>query len=64
MKMHASITEDRIIETIQQDDNLGICVKCGADQDCVEPDAEKYLCSECNRDGVYGAEQLLFYVAS
>lgn len=63
MKMHASITEDRIMEACERGhaslDNPGLCVVCGADADGVEPDARRYKCEACGRHGVYGAEELL-----
>ena len=62
MRMHDSITEDRIIEACSADDNTGFCVACGADQDGCEPDARKYKCEACGAFAVYGAEQLLFEV--
>lgn len=63
MKIHASITEDRICEAVKSEmfglDNPGFCVECGADAEGVEPDAERYECDVCGMRGVYGAEQLL-----
>jgi hypothetical protein len=37
----------------------GICVACGSFEDCVEPDAEEYACSNCNEYQVYGMDQAL-----
>ena len=63
MRMHASITEDRIVEAAERTmfgtDNPGFCVYCGEEAEGVEPDAERYPCDACGRRGVYGAEQLL-----
>jgi hypothetical protein len=59
MLIHKSITEDRIMEAVEEDDNLGFCVYCGEDASGVEPDAERYECECCGQCGVYGAEQLL-----
>lgn len=56
---HKSITIDRILEAVQADDCLGICIYCGEDQHGCEPDARKYRCESCNLNGVYGAEELL-----
>lgn len=62
MKMHPSITEDRIVEAYQRSmfgtDNPGFCTACGIDVEGVEPDAEKYECESCGERAVYGAEQL------
>ena len=67
MKMHKSITEDRILEAVQRYqeslDNPGFCLKCGAEAEGVEPDARAYECEACGEKAVYGAEELLFRVA-
>jgi hypothetical protein len=62
MKLHPSITEERIYNTVAQDDSVGFCTKCGDDAYGVEPDAERYECESCGAHAVYGAEQLLFHV--
>ncbi|MFA5758678.1 MAG: hypothetical protein WC942_04875 [Clostridia bacterium] len=41
------------------DDNIGFCLNCGAEHDCVEPDARKYECEECGERQVYGAQEIL-----
>jgi hypothetical protein len=60
MKIHPSITQDRVLEAVEADDNLGFCTACGADAYGVEPDARGYECEECAAKAVYGAEELLF----
>lgn len=66
MKLHHTITADRILEAVERRmtslDNPGFCVKCGADAEGVEPDARAYLCEHCGSRGVYGVEELLFEV--
>lgn len=42
-----------------QDDTLGVCVKCGAEQYGFEPDARRAICEVCDEDGVYGFEELV-----
>ena len=42
------------------EENAGICLRCGAENGPVEPDATKYTCEECGAAAVYGCEQLLF----
>jgi len=60
MKRHPSITEDRIIEAVQVDDNLGFCNACGEDAYGVEPDARNYTCESCGEKQVFGAPEFLF----
>jgi hypothetical protein len=66
MKLHPSITAERISETVEESmfdlSSPGICVACGDDADGVEPDARKYKCHSCDSMSVYGAEELLFHV--
>ena len=58
MAMHPSITLDSILAAVA-DDYIGICVRCGQEQEGVEPDARKYECDSCGANAVYGAEELL-----
>lgn len=44
---------------INQDTQEGFCLACGELADGVEPDARKYTCEFCNKDKVYGAEELV-----
>jgi hypothetical protein len=62
MRIHDSITAERVIEAAQADDGAGMCVACGADTSGVEPDARYYRCESCGMKGVFGAEELIFYV--
>ena len=41
------------------DNYIGLCISCGAERECCEPDAEKYKCEECGKTNVYGVEQLM-----
>ena len=63
MKMHASITADRVCEAVERRntslDNPGFCLACGEEAMGVEPDAEKYRCESCDAMRVYGADLLL-----
>jgi hypothetical protein len=67
LRVHESVTLERICEAVESYrvtlDNPGICILCGVDVDGVEPDAEKYDCENCTFPAVYGAEQLLIYLA-
>ena len=38
--------------------SYGFCLACGAERECCEPDARKYRCDACERDTVYGAEEI------
>lgn len=53
---------DRITELVEQDDNTGLCIKCGAEQSGCEPDARWFHCDACGARAVFGAEELLLYV--
>ena len=63
MKIHPSITEDRILEACERRmtslDDPGFCLACGNEQGGCEPDARAYECEACGEHAVYGAEELL-----
>ncbi len=44
-------------------ENPGFCVKCGEEADGCEPDARNYKCESCGERAVFGAEELLIYIA-
>lgn len=48
-----------VMAAIESGDSVGFCVKCGAENYGVEPDAEKYPCEECEKLAVHGAENIL-----
>mgnify|MGYP003627294198 FL=1 len=52
-------TTEQILEAVQDDDNSGFCLACGAQAYGVEPDARRYECEECGARKVYGAEECL-----
>ena len=58
MKIHPSITPERIEAVIAEDTDVGFCIACGADAEGVEPDARRYRCDACGEHKVYGAEEL------
>jgi hypothetical protein len=64
MKVHPSLTEDRIADAVERGmttlDNPGFCIACGAEAEGCEPDARKYRCESCGEHAVYGAEELMF----
>jgi DNA-directed RNA polymerase subunit RPC12/RpoP len=60
MKIHKSVTIERILDAVENDEMLGICASCGEDYESnVEPDARRIECGECGECAVYGAEELL-----
>ena len=63
MKISDKVTIEQIVEAIERDNYTGICVACGFEQDGCEPDARRYKCENCNKNAVFGASELLFYVA-
>lgn len=44
-------------------ENPGFCLSCGAERDGCEPDAREYPCDECGKRAVFGAAEVLLYVA-
>ena len=67
MKMHPSITLDRVMDTIERRDmaldNPGFCLACGADAEGVEPDAQRVECEACGEPAVFGADEILLMMA-
>ena len=66
MKIHPSITAERVMETIESAglDNqclafTGFCLACGEYAEGCEPDAERYECEYCDKHAVFGAENVL-----
>ena len=59
VKIHKTVTIDRVLQAVEADDCRGFCTACGAEAFCVEPDASKYMCETCGEREVYGAEELL-----
>lgn len=68
MKLHPSITQERIIAAVESSlmdtEQPGFCIDCGADQSPVEPDAKNYVCETCGARSVFGAEQIMLEVMS
>lgn len=67
MKLHPSITSDRVYEAVPRSntslDDPGFCASCGAEAEGVEPDAGKYHCDACGEEAVYGAEEIVMSLA-
>jgi len=45
------------------DEYAGFCIACGEYHDGCEPDARGYECDACGAMKVYGAEEIMIYVA-
>ena len=60
------IGTDKIIAAVEYSNsslsNPGFCLSCKTEIEGVEPDACGYVCEECGKATVYGAQELLFYV--
>jgi hypothetical protein len=67
MKLHPSITADRILAACERQmtslDNPGFCIACGEEAEGCEPDARGYECEACGESAVFGAEELLLMLA-
>jgi hypothetical protein len=67
MRIHQDVTLDRVADAVERAqsslDNLGFCIRCGAEAEGVEPDARHYECEACGELGVFGAEELLLRLA-
>ena len=62
-KLPQNLTLDRVMFAVQEDDNLGFCLRCGEQAYGVEPDAREYACESCEANLVYGAEEILVMFA-
>ena len=66
MKMHKSITPERVTAAVEEQmatlSDPGFCIACGDDADQCEPDAQNYKCESCGENKVFGAEELLFHL--
>lgn len=51
---------NRAIEYLEAgEDMMGLCLSCGCENDCVEPDARGYECESCGEPQVYSCEEIL-----
>ena len=53
---------DALLSAVQADDYRGYCLYCGEETYGVEPDARRYKCESCGRNGVFGAEEILIKI--
>ena len=62
MKIHKSITSQRVLVAVQANDYIGFCIKCGKEMYGCEPDMTHGECENCECRAVYGAEELLIMI--
>ena len=66
-KWNKRVTVNRVMRAVEREmtslDNPGYCLACGAEADGCEPDAREYECESCGERQVYGAAELLMYLA-
>jgi hypothetical protein len=67
MKMHKSITPDRVVDAVGRRmfslDNPGFCIACGEDAEGCEPDMRRGKCEHCGKRAVYGVYEILLEIA-
>jgi hypothetical protein len=68
IEIHPSITIDVVVAAVERHnsslDNPGFCIACGEEAFDCEPDARRNPCEVCEQLTVYGAEELLIYMAA
>jgi hypothetical protein len=57
--LHLPVFDAEYIAELEDGNSIGFCILCGMVQDGCEPDACYYDCENCNRNGVFGLEELL-----
>lgn len=57
------VSIEDLLALIEEDDNRGLCMRCGMSTDGCEPDARNLKCDDCGWMEVYGAEEVLLMVA-
>ena len=62
-----NLDADAVIDAVKREmfgmDNPGFCIECGEENDGCEADAEEYECACCEEHAVFGAAELLMYIA-
>ena len=63
----SKIDHDELLEAVRESQfgmgSTGFCLACGEPTEGVEPDATNYPCPCCGKRQVYGAEEILLYIA-
>lgn len=61
------LTDEVILDACERQreglDDPGLCLICGHENGCCEPDARNYTCEACGAPQVFGAEELLLDIA-
>lgn len=52
----------RVMEAVENGEDVGFCIACGDETYGVEPDARNYECPVCGAAKVFGAEETLLMV--
>lgn len=52
-------SQSELLAAVESADDMGFCIFCGEEAYMIEPDSHALECEECNKLGLYGAEQLL-----
>ncbi len=50
---------DRVIEAVEDNDDSGFCLACGAESRHCESDARNYPCEVCGARRVFAAQEVL-----
>ena len=62
-----NLNTDEVVEAVGREmfglDNPGFCIECGAEREGCEPDAREYECWDCGANAVFGASELLMFLA-
>jgi len=56
------VNQARILEVNESEENIGFCLACGHEQECVEPDAAHYTCEVCGEPKVFGREEVMLFI--
>jgi hypothetical protein len=60
----ARLPVESLLDAMEQDLGVGVCLACYEEQDQVEPDGQGLLCESCGEHAVYGVEIIVMAVPS
>jgi len=58
----ARLPVESLLDAMEQDLGLGVCLACYEEQEQVEPDAQELPCESCGEHAVYGIEIIVMAV--